>query len=91
MILVSLPKTVNKMILNRIMTKIDKNLCKNQNGFRPRRSTTSHILVLRRLIEEVQIRNMKAIILYVNFRKVFDSIHRSMMMKILKAYTNTTY
>ena len=32
-------KTVNKMILNRIMTKIDKYLRKNQNGFRPGRST----------------------------------------------------
>ena len=29
---------------------------------------------------------MKAIILYVDFRKAFDSIHRGMIMKILKAY-----
>ena len=79
-------KTVNKMILNRIIIKVDKHLRKNQNGFRPGRSTTSHILALRRLIEEVQNRNLKAIILYVDFRKAFDSIHRGMMMKILKAY-----
>ena len=79
-------KLVNKMILNRLQPKIDKHLRPNQNGFRPGRSTTSHILALRRLIEGVKTRNKKAIILYVDFRKAFDSIHRCMMMKILKAY-----
>ena len=34
---------VNKMILNRISSKIDKHLRPNQNGFRPGRSTTAHI------------------------------------------------
>ena len=79
-------KLVNKMILNRLQPKIGKNLRPNQNGIRPGRSTTSHILALRRLIEGVKTRNKKAIILYVDFRKAFDSIHRCMMMKILKAY-----
>ena len=79
-------KLVNKMILNRLQPKIDKHLRPNQNGFRSGRSTTSHILALRRLIEGVKTRNKKAIILYVDFRKAFDSIHRCMMMTILKAY-----
>ena len=78
--------TINTMILNRIMSKIDIHLCHNQNGFRPRRSTTAHILAIRRLIEGIQNRNKKSIILYVDFRKAFDSIHRGMMMTILKAY-----
>ena len=79
-------KVVNKMILYRIQPKIDKHLRPNQNGFRPGRSTTAHILALRRLIEGVKSHNKKAIILFVDFRKAFDSIHREMMMKILKAY-----
>ena len=33
---------VNKMILNRIGSKIDKHLRPNQNRFRPGRSTTAH-------------------------------------------------
>jgi len=44
------------------------------------------ILALRRLIEEVNARNRSAIILYVDFKKAFDSIHRGKMLKILKTY-----
>lgn len=33
---------VNKMILNRIGSKIDKHLRPNQNRFRPGQSTTAH-------------------------------------------------
>ena len=79
-------KIVNKMILNRLQEKLDGKLRPNQNGFRPGRSTTSHILALRRVIEGVKSHNRKAIILYVDFRKAFDSIHRGKMFKILKAY-----
>ena len=79
-------KLVNKMVLNRIQPKMDEHLRPNQNGFRPGRTTTAHILALRRLIEGVKSRKQKAIILYVDFKKAFDSIHRSSMIKILKAY-----
>ena len=64
------------MIPNRKLPKIDSQLRPNQNGFRPGKSTTIHILALRRLIEEVKKRNKKAIIIYVDFSKAFDSIHR---------------
>ena len=83
-------KLVNKITLNRLQPKIDKHFRPNQNGFRPGRSTISHIVALRRLIEGVKTQNKKAIILYVDFRKAFDSIHRCMMMKILKAYVVPT-
>ena len=79
-------KITNKLILNRIRPQIDKHLRPSQNGFRPGRSTTAHILALRRLIEGVKKNNLKAAIIFVDFRKAFDSIHRGRMMKILKAY-----
>ena len=79
-------KLINKMVLNRLQPKIDKHLRPNQNGFRPGRRTTSHILALRRLIEGVRSRNRKATILYIDFRKAFDSINRRKMKKILRAY-----
>ena len=79
-------KLINKMVLNRIQPKMDRHLRPNQNGFRPGRRTTSHILALRRLIEGVKSRNRKAVILYIDFRKAFDSINRKKMKKILKAY-----
>ena len=39
------------MILNRIQLFINPLLRNNQNGFRPGRSTTTHIIALLRLIE----------------------------------------
>ena len=76
-------KIINKMVLNRIQTKIDLYLRPNQNGFRPGRSTTAHILALRRLIEEVKSKNKKASIIFVDFCKAFHSIQREKMLTIL--------
>ena len=73
-------------ILNRLRSAIDPHIRDNQNGFRERRSTTSHILALRRIIEEVKSNNLTAILTFIDFRKAFDSIHRGKMVKILKAY-----
>ena len=44
-------KVMNKMLLNRIQPHLDPHLRPNQNGFRPKRSTTAHILALRIIIE----------------------------------------
>ena len=79
-------KMVNKMILNRIQPRIDPLLRKNQNGFRPGRSTIAHILAIRRLIEGDQRNNRTAVITFVDFKKAFDSVNRGKMMNILEAY-----
>ena len=81
-------KITNKMILNRIQPHIDPILRPNQNGFRPGISTISHILFLRRLIEGVKIHNLKETIIFFDFKKVFDSINRSIMLQILESYGN---
>ena len=79
-------KTLNRMILNRIQPIMEVLLRDNQNGFRAGRSTTSHILTLRRLLEGAKSRNLPAVLLFIDFKKAFDSIHRGTMLKILKAY-----
>ena len=66
----------NKMILNIIQININPMLHPNQNGFRPVRSAFSYILDLRRLIEGVKSHNLKTIIIFVDFKKAFDSINR---------------
>ena len=66
--------------------KIDNILRKNQNGFRRNRSTTSQILTIRRIREGVRAKNLQATILFVDFTKAFDSIHRWKMEQILQAY-----
>ena len=79
-------KTLNRMILNRIQPEIEIVLRDNQNGFRAGRSTTSHILTLRRVLEGARKKNLPATMLFIDFKKAFDSIHRGVLMKILLAY-----
>ena len=74
------------MLLNRIKPRLEEVLRNNQNGFRPGRSTTSHILALRRIIEGAKAKNLKATMVFIDFKKAFDSIHRGLLMKILLAY-----
>ena len=95
----SLPKAakmINKMILNRIHLYIDPILRPNQNGFRSGRWTTTHILALIIVIIHylktltfntcVKSHNLKAIIIFVDFKKAFDSINRATIIQILEAY-----
>ena len=74
------------MLLNRIAEFVDPLLRRNQNGFRKGRSTTPQILALRRIIEELKISKKKAAIVFVDFKKAFDSVNRSIMFKILSNY-----
>lgn len=79
-------KIYNKLILNRLIPYIDPILRNNQNGFRKGRSTLSQILTIRRIIEEITRGNLEAVLLFVDFRKAFDSVHREKMFEILELY-----
>ena len=75
------------LLHNCIEHKIDNILRKNQNGFRRNRSTMSQILTICQILEGVHTKNLEATILFVNFTKAFDSIHRGKMEQILLAYS----
>ena len=47
---------------------------------------TSQILTICRILEGVRAKNLQATLLYVDFTKAFDSIHRGKMEQILLAY-----
>ena len=79
-------KINNSCLLNRIRPVIDEVLQPNRNGFRQGRSTTAHILALRRIVGELKNHKMEAIITFIDFRKAFDSINRDRMFEILEAY-----
>ena len=79
-------KIYNALLHNRIKPKIDNILRKNQNGFRRNSSMSSQILTIRKMLEGVRAKNQQATILFVDFTKAFDSIHRGKMEQILLAY-----
>ena len=74
------------MIRERIQPAIDEILRPNQNGFRKNRSTVGQILTVRRIIEGIKEKNLVACIIFIDFSKAFDSIHRPKMAEILKLY-----
>ena len=77
-------KIYNSLLRNRIEPKIEKILRKNQNGFRRNRSMKSQIVTIRRILICVCAKNLEATVLFVDFSKAFDSIHRR--KQILLAY-----
>ena len=86
-------KIHNALLFNRIKPEIEKILKKNQNCFPIKRSTSSQILTIRRIIEgltsgflEQSSRNLEVTHLFVDFSKSFDSIHGEKMEQILLAY-----
>lgn len=79
-------KLYNRLLLNRIRPHVDPLLRWNQNGFRQGRSTTSQILALRRIIEGVKAKQLPLVVVFIDFSKAFDSIHRDRMFEILHAY-----
>ena len=74
------------MLLNRIRPEIDPILRENQNGFCSNRSTSEQIPTIRRILEGIKSKNLPATLLFIDFPKAFDSIHRQKMRDILSAY-----
>ena len=67
-------------------SRVLMSVLKNLNGFQRNWSTTSQILTIRRILEGVRAKNLEVTILFVDFTKAFDSIHRRKMEQILLAY-----
>ena len=74
------------MLRNIIQQEIEKVQRRNQNGFRKNRSTLGQILTVRRMVEGIEAKNLEAVMLFVDFSKAFDSVHREKLSQILKAY-----
>ena len=72
-------------LLENSKPKIKKILWKNQNGFRRNRST-SQILTICRILEGGRTKNLDTTILFVDFSRGFDSIHRGKMEQIFLTY-----
>ena len=79
-------KVYKKLLLQRIRPHLDPLQLKKQSGFYSNRSTFEQILTLSQLIEEIKSKNLTVTLIFVDFKKVFDSINRGEMLEILRAY-----
>ena len=79
-------KIFNKWLLSRLRPVLDPFLRREQNVFRPYRSTATQILALRRVIEEARIFQSSLICVFVDFQKAFDSVSRTAVSSVLRAY-----
>ena len=82
----SAAKIYNALLRNCIEPKIENILRKNQNGSWKNRPTTSQNLTIHQILESVHAKNLEATILFVDFTKAFDSVHREKMEQTLFAY-----
>ena len=79
-------KLHNKVMQRRVQPVLDDYLRPEHNGFRPHRGTAQQILALRRVVEEAKVHQMDLIVVFVDFRKAFDSVSRNAIKQVLQAY-----
>ena len=79
-------KVYNKILLNRIRQHVDPLLRSNQAGFRPGRSWAQQIHILRVIMEGFKEYQLPLTVTFVDFKKAFDSINRSVMFAVLRHY-----
>lgn len=76
----------NTMLFNRIYSETEKVSGKKQNGFRRGQLTTGKISTFHKNFKSLKSKYLNAVLLFVDFSKAFDSIHRGLMKEILLAY-----
>ena len=85
--LLSIPgKVLNRILLERMQTEVDRLLREEQAGFRKERSCTDHIATLRVIIEQSLEWNSPLYITFLDFEKAFDSVDSTVLWKLLAHY-----
>ena len=69
-------KTLLRMLLEQIMKGVEKNLQKEQAGFRPKRSTTEQLFILGNILEQANEWRADLFVHFADFEKAFDSVRR---------------
>ena len=64
----------------------DKLLRQEQAGFKKGKSCIDHIFVLSQILEQSHELNSSLYVVFMNFEKAFDSLHRPSLWKILQHY-----
>jgi hypothetical protein len=86
MLLSTIGKVFNRVILNRMKDQVDKELRDPHAGFRKERSCIDQIATLRIIIEQSQEWNSSLYINFIDFEKAYDSLDRETLWKLLRHY-----
>lgn len=80
-------KELSYCILDRIKM-ISEIILEDQRGggFRPNRSTTDQIFIIKQIFQKVWEYNKKVYTLFIDFKKAYGSIHKSSLLHILKEF-----
>ena len=73
-------------LLDRVVPKAENIIGDYQGGFRTNRSTTDQMFILRQIIQKHLEFDKEVHVLFVDFRKAYDSIHRESFLNILKDF-----
>ena len=85
--LLSVPsKILGNILIERIRKVVDKELRKEQAGFRQGKGTSDQIFILRNIIEQSVEWQAPLYLNFIDFEKAFDSIHRETLWKIMESY-----
>ena len=80
-------KLLNRLLSARLQKALEPHLRINQNGFRPHRSCEQHITTIRRVVEGCRThQDCRAIMVFIDFKKAFDSLWWHQMEGILGAF-----
>lgn len=79
-------KILSKIINNRLKPHVEEFITDYQCGFKPNRSTTDNIYVVRQSMEKCLEHNIDLHMLFVDFKQVFDSINRNKIYKVFDEF-----
>lgn len=79
-------KIMSRILYNRCKDQLELELGEYQGGFRPWRSCSEQIITLKLVMDVYKRRQKQLVITFVDFKKAYDCIHRSSMMKILRNF-----
>ena len=82
----TLAKLLNTVLRNRLQPALDPLLLDFQSGFRAGRSTIEQVAAIRCVIDDCRTRQKGVSIVFIDFRKAFDSVSRPAIAWLLNTY-----